>query len=113
VNTPTEPPPPIRFQHRRVKGFRSPPPFKVVTRGRRSRYGNPFRLTKDQQGDPAAHALVVAQFREWITSPAQAELLAEARRELRGLNLGCTCPIGLPCHADVLLELVNQGESST
>jgi hypothetical protein len=43
----------------------------------------------------------------WITAPEQAELLARARRELRGLDLGCYCPIGLPCPADVLLELVN------
>jgi hypothetical protein len=98
-------PPPIRFRHRRTKGFRSPPPYKVVTRS--GRYGNPFPLTEDQRGDPAAHALMVARFREWITSPAQAGLLAEARRELPGLNLGCSCPLDLPCHADVLLELVN------
>ena len=30
------------------------------------------------------------------------------RRELRGLDLGCYCAPGLPCHADVLLELVDQ-----
>jgi hypothetical protein len=27
--------------------------------------------------------------------------------ELRGKNLACWCPIGSPCHADVLLELAN------
>lgn len=26
---------------------------------------------------------------------------------LRGRDLACFCPIGLPCHADVLLELAN------
>jgi hypothetical protein len=78
----------------------------VVTRS--SRFGNPFRLSKHEYGDHAAHARVVAQYREWITAPKQAELLAEARRELRGKNLGCTCPLDVPCHADVLLELVNQ-----
>jgi len=50
---------------------------------------------------------VVARFRDWITSPDQAELLAEARRDLRGRDL-CCCPLGLPCHADVLLALVNE-----
>ena len=50
---------------------------------------------------------VVARFRDWITSPDQAELLAEARRDLRGRDLGC-CPLGLPCHADVLLAPVNE-----
>ena len=51
---------------------------------------------------------VVARFRDWITSPDQAELLAEAGRDLRGRDLGCYCPLGLPCHADVLLALVNE-----
>ena len=73
-----------------------------------SKFSNPFRPARGEYGDPAAHARVVAQYREWITAPQQAELLAKARRELRGLDLGCFCRPGLPCHADVLLELVNQ-----
>jgi hypothetical protein len=96
---------PHRFQHCRVRDFESPEPFIVVTRA--SRFGNPFRLAPQEHSDPAAHARVVAQFRSWITAPAQAAFLVEARRHLRGLNLGCSCPLDLPCHADVLLELVN------
>jgi hypothetical protein len=49
---------PIRFQHRRVKGFRGPEPFRVVTRA--SKFGNPFKLTSQ---DPAERTEVVAQFR--------------------------------------------------
>lgn len=30
-----------------------------------------------------------------------------ARNELRGKNLACWCKPGDPCHADVLLEIVN------
>jgi hypothetical protein len=33
--------------------------------------------------------------------------LAEIRRELRGRDLACWCPLDQPCHADVLLEIVN------
>lgn len=29
-------------------------------------------------------------------------------RELAGKNLCCWCPVDEPCHADVLLELINQ-----
>jgi hypothetical protein len=47
-------------------------------------------------------------FREWITHPYQAKLLDLMRRELRGWNLACSCPLDMPCHADVLLELVNE-----
>jgi hypothetical protein len=31
----------------------------------------------------------------------------ELRRELRGKNLACFCPLDQPCHADVLLEIAN------
>ena len=31
------------------------------------------------------------------------------RTELRGKNLACWCPLGGPCHADVLLALANAG----
>lgn len=43
------------------------------------------------------------------------ELLAEAVRDLRGKDLACWCPLEdergkrFPCHADVLLELANDG----
>ena len=36
-----------------------------------------------------------------------ADFRARAKRDLRGRDLGCYCAPGLPCHADVLLELVN------
>ncbi|EUA64977.1 hypothetical protein I542_5155 [Mycobacteroides abscessus 1948] len=29
------------------------------------------------------------------------------RRELRGHDLACWCPLDQPCHADVLLEIAN------
>jgi hypothetical protein len=35
------------------------------------------------------------------------ELDSEDLKQLRGKDLACWCPIGQPCHADVLLELAN------
>jgi hypothetical protein len=32
----------------------------------------------------------------------------EIRRELRGKDLACWCPLDQPCHADVLLEIANR-----
>ncbi len=29
------------------------------------------------------------------------------RKELKGKNLACWCPLSAPCHADVLLRLAN------
>ena len=93
---------PSRFQQRRVKGWRMPPGRCV---SRPSRYGNPFEPAT--LGDPASHTEAAARYRDWITAPEQAALLGQARQGLRGRDLGCYCSPGLPCHADVLLELVN------
>jgi hypothetical protein len=92
---------PKRIQHRPFDHV--PPGARRVDRD--TRHGNPFKL--DRYGAPAGHAAVVARYREWITSPEQADLLNRARRELQGLDLMCYCDLHLPCHADVLLELVN------
>jgi hypothetical protein len=96
---------PSRFQQRRVKGSRKPPDGRCVTS--QSRYANPFRPPRGRRNDPAAHAEAAERYREWITSPGEAERLAAARRDLRGRDLGCYCAPGLACHVDVLLELVN------
>ncbi len=97
---------PIRSQQRRARGWSKPPGRRCVSRP--SRYGNAFVVPAEGRGDPAVHAAVVARYRERIKSPEQAELLATARRELRRLGFGCYYPIGLPCHTDVLLDLVNR-----
>lgn len=38
---------------------------------------------------------------------ANPDLVAEAKRELRGKNLACYCKPGQECHVDVWLEIVN------
>jgi hypothetical protein len=77
----------------------NPPNGKRVTRP--SRWGNPFRVGIEA----ATAAEAVAMFRENLQQhPA---LVEKAQRELRGFDLGCTCPPDQPCHADVWLELVN------
>jgi hypothetical protein len=55
-----------------------------------------------------AHELAMRLFREWLTAPKQADLLEAFRHELAGLDLMCWCSLDLPCHADVLLDLVNR-----
>lgn len=90
---------PQRVKMRRTRGWRKPPDTVYV--GRPTRFGNPFRAA--EHGSEYA----VRLFEEWIRRPANRALLAEARRTLKGKNLGCWCPLGAPCHADVLLRLVN------
>lgn len=68
--------------------------------GRPSKWGNPFMI-----GVHGDRARVIWQYREWIMR--QPHLLASLD-ELRGKTLGCYCK-PLPCHGDVLVELVAAG----
>ena len=87
---------PIRIQRQRTKGWKKPANTIIVTRP--GRWGNPFSV---MAGLTAKEA--VARYRREMP-----EFTREAARlELRGKNLACWCPVGSPCHADVLLEIAN------
>ena len=101
--------PPVRIQLRRTKGWRKP--LGAITVARPTIYGNPFPVTN---GDPAT---AVARYREWLTNNlakevASPEWTPRPRRAdieaLRGLDIACWCPLGQPCHGDILLELANR-----
>jgi hypothetical protein len=94
-------------------------PESAIYVGRPSPWGNPFRIgaqlsipgiyRPDGSGEEAtielSAGMAVVMYRSWI-----ADVLSTHRGyldELRGRDLVCWCPIGLPCHADVLLELAN------
>ncbi len=87
-----------------------PHPRLAVNCARPTKFGNPYRT-----GDPAAD---VDSYRGWLHDPAAQPVrlgrrlylpLTEAdRRELAGRDLACHCPLGGPCHGDVLLEWANQ-----
>jgi hypothetical protein len=105
----------MRIQRRRSKGWRMPAGAIYV--GRPTKWGNPFRI-----GAPNADDCMVCGSREEAVSKYRSEITtfhggfvgvdAEAiRRELRGKDLACWCPLDQPCHADVLLELSNDGVS--
>lgn len=120
---------PTRIQRKRTKGWKMPRGAVVVDRT--TPFGNPFPISKGTQtsmgvtkpvyqvgtwNGPAmwfadtkeeAANFSVNAFRSWITHAPQAALLEKARRALKGKDLACWCPIGQPCHAEVLLELVN------
>ncbi|MDJ0276025.1 DUF4326 domain-containing protein [Sphingomonas sp. 2R-10] len=66
--------------------------------GRRSKWGNPFRIGPD--GD---RAIVIAKYERWLQSQHH---LLRALDELRGRYLVCYCA-PLPCHGDLLLKLAS------
>ena len=105
---------PVRVRRSRAKesGLTSPNdlPLAVVSRG--TRWGNPFRLEdydgpRGKEHEAAARAWVVQKYRAALEHHQLGFTAADARIELAGKNLACWCPLGGPCHADVLLEIAN------
>jgi hypothetical protein len=101
---------PVRIQLKRSKGWRMPPDTLKVDRT--TRWGNPF--TPQDCGSTAA---AVRCYEAWLNGakvpagcPSVAAIpptRAEIRRVLAGHNLACWCPVGSPCHGDILLRLAN------
>jgi hypothetical protein len=81
---------PRRVVARRSRGY------KAVHRP--ARWGNPYKL--EEYGREQS----VALYRGWL----QQQLKHDPRflEPLRGYNLGCFCPLDVPCHADVILEFL-------
>lgn len=95
-------PAPHRIQRRRTKDWRMPVWCVSVTRP--GVLGNPFT-------GPDA----IEQFRQWLDAilifqplvrmPDHMEVAARMRDiAASGLSVACFCPIGKPCHGDVILE---------
>lgn len=121
-----------RIQRKRVRGWRMPKGAIYV--GRPTKWGNPFVAWED--GQPYHHKMefhtlspesAVISFRKqahegwssipvhkWpkrdghLLIPRQWTTIEDVKRELRGKDLACWCPLDQPCHADVLLEIANQ-----
>lgn len=107
--------PPIRIQRRRTKGWRMPGGAVYVGRG--TKWGNPFRVGRpgpddcmvcDNSGEAALmYRSEIVSFGGGFVGVTEEDI----RRDLRGKDLVCWCPLDRPCHADVLLELANAKEA--
>ncbi|MGV9269463.1 DUF6195 family protein [Kitasatospora sp. NPDC003701] len=75
-----------------------------------SPYANPF-TAGDRRPSPAGTPMDAAEavdlFAATLRGPVGRFYADEFARELRDLDLMCTCPLDVPCHADVLLRLAN------
>jgi len=90
-----------RIQRKRSKGWRMPPDTVYV--GRPTRWANPFKIGLD--GD---RETVVKKFREYALERLKRE--PNWLEPLRGKDLACWCPLDKPCHADILIELLDASE---
>lgn len=105
---------PIRIQRKRTKGWKMPP--NTVYVGRPSIYGNRFKVGRDGLDRED----VTIMFQTFLLQDGGIELtdrrgdfagilsLAVIKRELKGKNLCCWCPLDEPCHADILLKIANE-----
>lgn len=122
----------LRIQRQRTKGWRMPD--NTVYVGRPGKWCNPFPVTllyRNSRGESwcvdepfdfggntlwgtnkifktrrEAHQCAVDLF-EALLHDARYPLTHRDVLQLRGKNLACWCPLDLPCHADLLLELAN------
>ncbi|MGX4658052.1 DUF4326 domain-containing protein [Micromonospora sp. SCSIO 07396] len=94
-------PPSRRIQRRRTAGWRMPAGAVYV--GRPTRYGNPYQPDTPTAAD---RATAIDRYRQWLI--LRLDLITAARRDLTGRDLACWCPLDQPCHADVLLSIINQ-----
>lgn len=92
---------PKRIQRKRAKGWKMPP--NAVYVGRPTKWGNPWVVGRD--GDAKT---CMTLYEQLINGNIWSEPnMKTIKRELRGKDLACWCPLGQPCHADVLLEIAN------
>ncbi len=86
-----------RVQLRRVRGWKLPP--NTVSVARPGKWGNPFSVAE------YGRELAIANFRRRLEG--MKAIGALDLTELRGKNLACWCKPSEACHADVLLQMVN------
>ena len=94
---------PHRVVRRRTKNWKMP--ANTVYVGRPTVWGNPFVVDSELiGGEKLTAAKAVALYRQYARDAFN---LNDLRACLRGKNLACWCPLGQPCHADVLIEMAN------
>lgn len=121
---------PRRVQMTRHKPWRAEHPDAVIV-DRRSKWGNPYRITvcsdcrsafiTDTRGGGGEYLETLADARAGAVDLFGEDMASgalttagypthdEIRAELAGRDLACWCPLDGPCHADVLLEIANGG----
>lgn len=116
---------PQRIQRKRTKGWKMPE--NTVSVCRPGEFGNPFKIgTWAKIGGTGGFAYLCCWEKQYATPDMtfiedsiiatemyiyyleKYPLSKEKINKLKGKNLACWCKVGDPCHADILLEIVNK-----
>lgn len=108
-----------RIQRKRTKGWKMPP--NTIYVGRPTVWGNPFTAKEwKKDGEKVSPTALVLMYqillsevfgvfkKKYKQTDEEKLLLHEFLKPLRGKNLACWCALDKPCHADVILELLNR-----
>jgi hypothetical protein len=111
----------VRVQRKRTRGYRLPENTVSVTRP--GKYGNPFFLANGfiyVAKNPGSVLWVpfggntiddvLALYKQWLLGGLKSHELPEPPdlTPLKGKNLACFCKLGNKCHADVIIEILNE-----
>lgn len=69
--------------------------------GRPSRWGNPYRLRKEDERN-----LCLIYYEEWLNRMLKA--YPDFLKPLIGKDLICWCPLDKPCHVDILIKYIKK-----
>lgn len=92
---------PVRIQRSRQHKQESPNGLQIKYCGRPSKFGNPF-ITGPETGLSIDESLRL--FEQYVKENKMEEMV---KRELKGFNLSCWCPLSHRCHVDILLKIAN------
>lgn len=96
---------PRRIQRSRAKGWRLPDNTVCVDRS--TQWGNPYKIGSILSTGALMTSGMAVMLFELDLQKGRLPFKISDLWKLRGKNLACFCPVGQPCHADILLTLAN------
>jgi len=93
-----------RIQRKRTEGWKMP--SNTVYVGRPSKWGNPFKVKTLRFSAEQERELAIWAYEGWVSE--QLRVNPHFLDDLRGKDLACWCPLDKPCHADVIIKILEQ-----
>jgi hypothetical protein len=88
-------------------------PPNTVYVGRPSKWGNMYKVGDSfpfDEDNKMTQAEAVSLFEAEMQTKRTIGTLDDYLSPLRGKDLACWCKVGTPCHADVLLKFISEGD---
>lgn len=84
-------------------------PPNTIYIGRPSKFGNQNSVCgKERQDYAMAVALYIAELRAVNRIEESKKYIEMIKKELKGKDVCCWCPLEMPCHGDAVLQIANE-----